>query len=191
MATTTSPSAAQLAAADASCQQAWTMKSVLPPAEARSLPATLSPLVLTDSRGSFEMLVYAGSSGGQVCLWNHGFISISGGSGGSGESGEGVGSVGTLPPAGPDAIGVPGVGFDGGNQLFTYAYGQAGSQVTAVTLVLTDGTRVETTLQNGLYAAWWPSKTDVSSADVTTAQGTVHQPIGDVGPNSPALPLGR
>jgi hypothetical protein len=170
-ATTTSPPATQLAAADVSCQKAWSFK-LLPPAVAQTLPAMLSPLVLTDSRGPFEMLVYAGPSGEQVCLWNSGFIGISG-------------NGGTLPPASPDAIGIPGVGFDGGKELFTYADGQAGTQVTAVTLVLADGTHVEATLKNGLYAAWWPSKTDVSSAEVATTQGTFHQSFGSIGPNSP------
>ncbi|MFZ0251056.1 MAG: hypothetical protein WAL61_14000 [Acidimicrobiales bacterium] len=169
--TTTSPPAAQLAAADAGCQQVWTMK-LIPPAEAPSLPATLPPLVLTDSRGPFEMLVYAGPSGQQVCLWDRGLLSISG-------------NGGDLPPAGPDEIGTPGVGFDGGNKLFTYADGHAGAQVTAVTLVLEDGTHIQATLEKGLYAAWWPSKTDVSSAEVTTTHGTFRQHFGSIGPNLP------
>jgi hypothetical protein len=170
-ATTTKPPVTQLAAADASCQKAWSVK-LIPPAVAQTLPTTLSPLVVTDSRGPFEMLVYAGPSGEQVCLWNKGFIGISG-------------NGGTLPPASSGAIGIPGVGFDGGKERFTYADGQAGPDVTAVTLVLADGTRVEATLKNGLYAAWWPSKTDVSSAEVTTKQGTLQQHFGSIGPNNP------
>jgi hypothetical protein len=169
-ATTTSPSATQLAAADASCQKAWDFE-LLPPAVAQTLPTSLSPLVLTDSRGPFEMLVYAGPSGRQACLWDKGFITVSG-------NGE------TLPPANPHAIGVPAVPFVGGTRDITYADGDAGTQVTAVTLVLADGTHVEATLKNGLYAAWWPSKTDVNSAEVTTPQGTFRQEFGSIGPNS-------
>ena len=67
----------------------------------------------------------------------------------------------------------------------TYAYGRVGTDITAVSLNLTDGTRVEATLQNGLYAAWWPSETDVSSAEVTTSAGVIHQQLGDIGPNNP------
>jgi hypothetical protein len=74
---------------------------------------------------------------------------------------------------------------DGGSSSLTYAHGHVGSDVTAVSLNLTDGTRVEATLQDGLYAAWWPSETDVSSADVTTSAGVFHQQFGDVGPNNP------
>ena len=64
------------------------------------------------------------------------------------------------------------------------AYGYVGPQVSAVTLHLTDGTNVDATVQNGLYAAWWPVRTDVASADVTTSVGVFHQDFGDDGPNN-------
>jgi hypothetical protein len=176
-ATTTTPAASQLTAADSSCHHAYsTGIRLLPDATAGSLPSSLSPLVLTDSRGPFEMLVYSGSAGEYVCLWDSGVIGVGGGNGD------------TLPPPTSDSIGVPGVGFsrtDGGTSSLTYAHGHVGSDVTAVTLNLTDRTRVEATLQSGLYAAWWPSETDVSSADVTTSAGVFHQHFGDVGPDNP------
>jgi hypothetical protein len=169
-ATTTKPPSSQLAAANTSCQHTWPIL-LLPSAGANSIGSSLSPLVLSDSRGPFEMLVYAGPSGEQVCLWRQGVIGLSGGGGG------------TLPPATPGSIGVPGVPFVGGRHAFTYAYGNAGNQVTAVTLVLDNGTHVEATLQNGFYGAWWPSRTDVHAAVVTSPQGVLRQDFGSIGPN--------
>jgi hypothetical protein len=52
------------------------------------------------------------------------------------------------------------------------ATGQTGGGVTGVTLSLSDGTSVTTTVANGYFAAWWPGKATASSANVTTAQGT-------------------
>ena len=132
-ATTTTPSSAQLTAADAGCHDSYsTGIHLLPDATAGSLPSSLSPLVLTDSRGPFEMLVYSGPEGEFVCLWNSGVIGVGGGNGD------------TLPPPTSDSIGVPGVGFsrtDGGSSSLTYAYGRVGTDITAVSLNLTDGTR--------------------------------------------------
>jgi hypothetical protein len=59
----------------------------------------------------------------------------------------------------------------------TVALGQAGSAVTGVTLSLSDGTQVVTTVGNGYFTAWWPSDATMLSADVTTAQGTVSESI--------------
>jgi hypothetical protein len=53
-----------------------------------------------------------------------------------------------------------------------YVIGEAGSSVLSVSLNLSDGTSVVATVQNGTYAAWWPSNASVVSASVTTAQGT-------------------
>lgn len=117
------------------------------------------------------MLVYAGPSGEQVCLWKQGIIGF------SGSNGE------TLAPATPDSIGAPGVPYIGGKHPSTYAYGRAGAQVTAVTLILDNRTRVDATLQNGFYGAWWPSRTDVHSAVVTTTQGMFRPVFGSIGPN--------
>jgi hypothetical protein len=167
---TTKPLTSQVTAANVSCQHSWPIL-LLPSAQARSISTSLSPLVLRDSRGPFEMLLYAGPSGEEVCLWNQGVIGVSGGSGES------------LPPTIPDSIGVPIVPYIGGRHPFVYAYGRAGAQVTAVTLILDNGKRVEATLQNGFYGAWWPSRTDVHSAMVTTPQEVFRQDFGSIGPN--------
>jgi hypothetical protein len=59
----------------------------------------------------------------------------------------------------------------------TVALGQVGSAVTGVTLSLSDGTQVVTTVGDGYFTAWWPSDATMLSADVTTTQGTVSQTI--------------
>ena len=174
--TTTTPPASQLAAADSSCQQRWKLGlQALGYPEAATLPATLPPLVLTDSRGPYEMLVYEGPTGEGLCLWDSsGVLSVGGGNGGQ------------LPAASDSSIGVPGVGFDRNrSSVLTYAFGHAGALVTGVTLDLANGVRVEATVQNGFYGAWWPSQTDVTATEVATSEGgAYHQDFGDIGPNN-------
>lgn len=53
--------------------------------------------------------------------------------------------------------------------------GQVGARVTRVTLILTDGRRIEATTENGWFGAWWPGGGSAQSAEVTTATGTVTQ----------------
>jgi hypothetical protein len=59
----------------------------------------------------------------------------------------------------------------------TVALGQVGSAVTGVTLSLSDGTQLVTTVGNGYFTAWWPSNATMLSAEVTTTQGTVSETI--------------
>jgi len=56
--------------------------------------------------------------------------------------------------------------------------GQAGADVAAVTLRLADGTAVETTIEDGVFVAWWPGEI----FDPTTVGG----PSGRGGPE-PAI----
>ena len=178
-ATTTEPPAAQLAAATSGCQSFYRHATVLlPNASSAVSPALTTPLRLTDSRGPFEMLVYSGPSGGDVCLWDGAVLSVTGGTNGD-----------ALPAGTESSVGVPAVGFVRDRQTpVTYAYGNVGTQVTAVTLELTNGDQVEATVQNGLYGAWWPSQTDVESATVISTNGPSHQDFGDIGPNNQAPP---
>jgi hypothetical protein len=179
-ATTNVPSAARLVAATSACQSLEKRAIELVP-NVSAGEAAISPtsLRLTDSRGPFEMLVYTGSSSDSVCLWNsHGVLSVTGG-----------GS--TLPAKTHHTVGIPTIGFTRhlGSPV-TYAYGNAGSQVGAVTLRLADGKQVEATVQNGFYAAWWPAQTDVASASVMTSSGVTQQRFGSVGLDNPPAPFG-
>ena len=70
-ATTTTPPASQLAASASSCQHQYGLTlGLLGRPAAATLPGSLPPLVLTDSRGPFEMLVFSGPTGEGVCLWD-------------------------------------------------------------------------------------------------------------------------
>jgi hypothetical protein len=181
--TTTTPPASQLRAAQSACERFYGRGNrLLPPEISEQLPGSLPPLAMIDSRGPFEMLVYAGTTGEAVCLWDSsGVIGVS--------AGISSGNAGTLPPTSDHSIGVPRVGFDRlRRSALTYAYGHAGTSVSGITLNLVDGVRVQATVENGFYAAWWPSKTDVTAATVTTSQGAYRQDFGDIGPNDNGPP---
>jgi hypothetical protein len=60
---------------------------------------------------------------------------------------------------------------------FSLDVGQAGANVTAVTLVLQDGSRVEATTSNGWFAAWWPGSVEAQTAQITTTSGTITQQL--------------
>lgn len=177
---TTTPPASQLKAAQSACESFYEKGTRLTPAvTSGELASSLPPVVLIDSRGPYEMLVYAGTTGEGVCLW---------------DSSGGVVSVGasngeTLPATSDLSIGAPGVGFDTVRRsVLTYAYGHAGTSVTGVSLQLANGLEVQATVHNGFYAAWWPSQTDVTTAKVTTSKGIHNQNFCDIGPNNNGPP---
>src|SRR6202042_3594019 len=135
--TTTNATASQLANATSNCQHQYSPGlGLLPDSATATLPTELPPLVLTDSRGPFEMLLYAGSPGvGFVCLW--GSSAVQGITGGGG----------TPLPVSDDSIGLPTVPFERvRGSVLTYAYGHAGMNVTAVRLDLVNGVRVDATV---------------------------------------------
>jgi hypothetical protein len=91
-----------------------------------------------------------------------------------------VASAAQTPAIAPDAIEVEssgGASIPGQEgQTASVLDGQVGADVTAVTLVLDDGTSIQTTVANGWFAAWWPGSHGVRSAEITTASGiTTHQ----------------
>ena len=177
---TTVPPAARLAAATSDCH-ALEKRAIdlVPNSSVGETAISLGTWRLTDSRGPFEMLVYVGSSSDSVCLWGPGgVLSVTGGGG-------------TLPAPTDRSVGIPTTGFarHRGSPV-TYAYGNVGSEVSAVTLTLTDGKRVQATVQNGLYVAWWPAQTDVASATVMSSSGVSHRHFGSVGLDSPAGSVG-
>jgi hypothetical protein len=55
--------------------------------------------------------------------------------------------------------------------------GAAGTGVTRVVLVLSNGTHVRATVAGGYYAAWWPGHAWAVSAEVTTANGTASRKL--------------
>jgi hypothetical protein len=60
-----------------------------------------------------------------------------------------------------------------------YTFGQAGSDVSAVTITFASGKKVAATVENGWYFVWWPL-TNTSApvrVTVTTSSGTKTSPI--------------
>ena len=166
----TTPASGQVAAAEAACGA----RPTNPPPGAPTLPSTLS---LTDTRGPFTLLLFGAnttSQGALMCMSGPDGTQFSIASGGQ--------------PALPGPVQVTldrlqGASANGEN--YTIAEGSTGSAVSAATLVLTDGTRVATTVGNGLFLAWWPGSATVTSATLTTPSGTTTQTI-----NSPPIDTG-
>jgi hypothetical protein len=99
-----------------------------------------------------------------------------------------LGGASSTPPN-PDTIANPSI--DAARPEVTFVIGDAGAAVSALTLDLTDGTNVGATVQNGYYAAWWPSDSTLASAQVTSPAGVttvafpdVPQPPGNGSPSA-------
>jgi hypothetical protein len=58
---------------------------------------------------------------------------------------------------------------------YSFAEGRTGDGVSALTLNLDDGSKVQATIANGWFVAWWPGTHAVTSVDVTTPAGTSTQ----------------
>ena len=120
--------------------------------------------VLTDTRGPFTFVIYSGANGATgTCISGPSFTSLSTRSG----------TVGG-PPAGKIVASFAAHTEHAGD-AYSFVEGHAGDGVTAATLILSDGSKVQTTIQNGWLVAWWPGSAEVTSAEVTTASGTTTQ----------------
>jgi DNA-directed RNA polymerase specialized sigma24 family protein len=62
---------------------------------------------------------------------------------------------------------------------------RTGTGVGAVTLVLDDGTKVQATVANGWFIAWWPGSHQLESAELTTPAGNATQKL-----DLPSMPGG-
>jgi hypothetical protein len=163
----THASTAQVTGAKDACQSRLSSFSTgaakaMKAARIKDLP-TISQMtpVLTDTRGPFTFVIYSGANGANgTCISGPNFTSLSTRSG----------TVGG-PPAGQIVA-----SFDAhtahGADAYSFVEGHAGAGVTAATLNLSDGSQVQTTIQNGWMVAWWPGSANVTSAQVTTASGT-------------------
>ena len=127
-----------------------------------SITSSGAPTV-ADTRGLYTFLVYA-ENGPASCIARrtgpHGrAISLGWGLGLNG---------GETSPAAPETIrwrqntGVAQVN----TPPASFVDGQAGSGVSAVTLELEGGSKVQATLQNGWFAAWWPGNRRVRLAEL-------------------------
>jgi len=158
--TPNTPTSGQVASAKLNCS-------------ARS-PISGLPLVLTDTRGPFTFQIYADDHASAVCTTGPSFQSVQA-------------SASTRPVKIPadklEANGVQTASKDG--QPYSFLDGMVGSQVSGVTVVLSDGTRVTATVQNGWFVAWWPGSTEATKALIAIPSGTITTTISQAGPGLP------
>lgn len=143
----TPPSPAQLMSAKVGCKA--------------QAPIAGLPLKLTDTRGPFTFSVYADSNSSATCISGPSFTAVSG-------------SVSSTPanvPAGHVLLSTSHLTNRDG-QAYSFADGHTGAGVSGVALILDDGTKVQATVANGWFVAWWPSAHEVKTADSTTPAGS-------------------
>ncbi|HEX5193259.1 MAG TPA: hypothetical protein VFW09_10680 [Solirubrobacteraceae bacterium] len=128
--------------------------------------ARLEP-VLTDTRGPFTWVIFAGRHGSASCISGPSFTAMSA----NGSSTPQAVQASRIQLSSLSQAQTP------SGSSYSFVEGRAGSDVTAAALVLDDGTHVQATLQNGWFVAWWPGDRTVRSALVTTPTGTATQTI--------------
>ncbi|MBV9604015.1 MAG: hypothetical protein JO027_02845 [Solirubrobacterales bacterium] len=141
----------QLAAASAACQRSQSSVAGL-------------PLALADTRGPFTFAVYANRTSIASCMQGPSFVSLS----------ESQSSSPVSVPADRVMLSSAHRSQRGG-KAFGFAYGRTGAGVSAVALVLDDGTEVQATVDNGWFIGWWPSGAQLKAADLTTPTGSATQ----------------
>lgn len=156
--TPTAPAPGQLANAQTSCEQSQS-------------PIAGLPLQLSDTRGPFTFSIYANSTSSATCIKGPSFTAVSG-------------SMSSYPvsvPAGHILL-AGSHATDRTGAAYSVAEGRAGTDVTAVTLTLDDGSTVQATVGNGWFVAWWPSSHVVKSAQLTTPSGVTTQTFDEQAP---------
>jgi len=132
--------------------------------------------VVSDTRGPYTFVVYATGDAGASCFGGPGFTQASE-----------YRAAQDLAAPGADAV-IPmqqASSAQDGNG-YSFIDGQAGSDVSAVSLDLADGSTVQATVQGGWFAAWWPGTSQATSATLTTSSGT--STVDLPAPKGPACP---
>ncbi len=165
-ATPTAPAPGQLSKAIGSCRS--------------HAPFGALPLKLTDTRGPFTFMVYATDQSSEICITGPSFTSVSGWTS-SRPQRVAAGQLDLTTDHTTNRAGT----------AYSFADGRAGGDVSAATLKLDDGSRVQATVQNGWFVAWWPSAHRVLSATLTTPGGRHTQKFRAAGsPCGPELCTG-
>ncbi len=183
----TAPASGQAQVAEAECRRDPALASLKP--------------TLVDARGPYTLLVYAESSGWLCVTGPHlqsptgeppvsplgAFLAASSAAGRSAAQQRGLPYPNNPNPldtttVAPDAI----KRIDNASVItktsapqaaLSFNVGRVGRSVTAVTLVLEDGSRVEATTSNGWFAAWWPGSVEAQTAEITTTHGITTQQL--------------
>lgn len=188
------PAHAQVQAAEAECR--------------RNVSLTSLTAALADTRGPYTLLVYA-ENAGYLCITGPSLQSPTGepsivpfgsflsasmaaGQGATEEHGQASTQTQSRPAVAAGAISPAATGSattaSASRATFSFDVGRAGTSVSAVTLLLANGDRVEATTANGWFVAWWPGSADAQRAELTTTSGVVTQalvPPGTPGSTSP------
>jgi len=133
------------------------------------------PPTVTDTRGPFSLLLFVYDDTPQLC--------ISGPSFSGAHSRVPDGAQGDAEPIAADSLVVRTAGavlvVDPSTAGASYRVidGQIGSDVTAVTIILSDGSTVNATAQNGWFTAWWPGTQGADRATLSTTAGAINQPL--------------
>jgi hypothetical protein len=176
----TSPTSDQLSTAETACS---TIASNLAAMSNGTDSASLQPVSLSDVRGPYTLIVY-GTQNPALCvsgtdltsLHENGdsistrSVTVTGGSGRVSMGGFSDSHWLSSSKPSPDGAVVNLTYTDSQNGAsFTVAEGSVGSEVSGATLKLSDGTSVVATVNNGLFAAWWPGLATVSSIQATAS----------------------
>lgn len=181
-ATPTRPASGQTATALGDCT------TRLAAAAPSTAAADWQPLA-TDTRGPFTAMILRSDDGTATCLTGPSFTTVGVNAAQSQGSqpvlsfgGSSANSVNTTVQVanGADSAPINAAAFaqtsiDG--QPYTLLQGRIESGTTRVTLVLSDGSRVQATVAAGALVAWWPNHADVTSAQTTSGSGTSTQQL--------------
>lgn len=123
-------------------------------------------VVVTDTRGPFTLLGYSATTSTSAdrasCLVGNGI---------SPEVVIDWQLAGKPSPMPAGSINAPTTEWNAPDN-YTVAIGMVGTGVTDLSVNLSNGTTVTTTVSNGYYAAWWPGSASAQSWEVTTSSGT-------------------
>jgi hypothetical protein len=177
----TAPASGQLTTADTSCQADQAQAVQFFPPDEGPVPdiATFVP-ELSDVRGPYTLTLLGNGGPGAILCISSSTSTVLRWIAGSGT------------PVGPGTIALDQVSsLTRDSQPYTLVEGRTGTGVSAVTLILGDGTQVTATSGHGLFLAWWPGSQNITSAIVATPTGvstqTLNLPESQV-PNSPKTP---
>ncbi len=141
--------------------------------------------VVADRRGATTFAVLSSDAGLQSCLigprvrtsvtaTDAGGSAFVDGTGSSDGEQVGLGFVGedTLPGDDGASFVSAGVQNVGSDEPWGFALGRVGGDVAAVEVRLSDGSTLEASVADGVWAAWWPSDETVREVRPTLADGT-------------------
>jgi hypothetical protein len=175
----TPPAPGQVASAEGACA---TAAAAPPPGAPLGLAPATPPVSLVDTRGPFTLVLFGSNTatrGALMCVSGPTITPNAKHSTHMSQSHTRQ-SIGRQPPSPtPGQITLDRLQAESADngQPYTIAEGSTGSDVTAVTLTLNDGTHVRATTGHRLVLAWWPGTAHVTSATLTTSTETTTQPI--------------